>query len=70
MYGSFHLESLGGCKMFFKKFIKENPTQGLSEKIKNDLIFTFRRKGFYFKDIKVDFDFDDMILKVFIEKLL
>ena len=52
--------------MFFRRFIKENPYQKLSEKIKNDLISTFQRKGIIVRDIKVDLDYSDMNLKVLI----
>jgi hypothetical protein len=52
--------------MFFKRFIKENPYQKLSEKIKTDLICTFQRKGIEVRDIKVDLDYNYMNLKVLI----
>jgi hypothetical protein len=52
--------------MFFKKFINKNTSQKISEKIKNDLISTFQTKGIKIRDIEVDFDINDMNLKVLI----
>jgi hypothetical protein len=54
--------------MFFRRFIRENPYQKISEKIKTDLITTFQRKGIIVRDIKVDLNQNDMNLKVLINQ--